>query len=130
RQVGTYEEELSMERSQECRAAGGGDYGLLAYTSTSDAATIVAGGKGDMPMADSPVPAYAIPRSRGTLEAIGKLEESAVNGIGVAKDQPDLAEATRAAVQHLIDSGHVERVLAAWGNEAGLNPSAEVIPQP
>src|SRR5699024_3090997 len=115
---------------QECRDAGEGAYDLLAYASNSDAATNVAGGKGDILMADSPVTAYAIRRSRGTLEAICAIEESARNGIVVAKDQPELAEASRAAVQHLIDSGHMERVLAAWRNEAGLIPTAEVNPQP
>src|SRR5690625_1557217 len=128
--VVTYQEELSIERSQECRDAGEGAYDLLDYASSADAATNVAGDKGDILMADSPVTAYAITRSRGTLEAIGEIEESALNGIVVAKDQPELAEAIRAAVQHLIDSGHMERVLAAWGNEAGLTPPAEVNPQP
>lgn len=129
-QVGTYQEELSIERSQECRDQGEPAYDLLAYASNSDAATNVAGGKGDILMADSPVTAYAIARSRGTLEAIGEIEESALNGIVVAKDQPELAEAIRAAVQHLIDSGHMERILAAWGNDSGMIPTAEVNPQP
>ncbi len=129
-QVGTYQEELSAERSQECRDGGDRAYDVLAYTSNSDAATNVAGGKGDILMADSPVTNYAIARSRGTLEAIGEIEESALNGIVVAKDQPELAEAIRAAVQHLIDSGHMERILAAWGNESGMIPTAEVNPQP
>src|SRR5699024_1859986 len=96
----------------------------------SDAATNVAGGKGDILMADSPVTAYAIARSRGTLEAIGEIEESALNGIVVAKDQPELAEAIRAALQHLIDSGHMERILAAWGNDAGLTPPPHATPPP
>lgn len=129
-QVGTYQEELSIERSQQCRDAGQPAYDLLAYTSNSDAATNVAGGKGDILMADSPVTAYAIARSRGTLEAIGEIEESALNGIVVAKDQPELADALRAALQHLIDSGHMERILAAWGNDAGMIPTSEVNPQP
>ncbi|MBB5830306.1 ABC transporter substrate-binding protein [Brachybacterium aquaticum] len=129
-QVGTYQEELSIERSQECRDQGERAYDMLAYASNSDAATNVAGGKGDILMADSPVTAYAVARSRGTLEEIGEIEESALNGIVVAKDQPELAEAIRAALQHLIDNGHMERILAAWGNEAGMIPTAEVNPQP
>jgi polar amino acid transport system substrate-binding protein len=129
-QVGTYQEELSVERSAECRADEQSGYDLLAYASNSDAATNVAGGKGDILMADSPVTAYAIARSRGTLEAIGDIEESALNGIVVAQDQPELAEAIRAAVQHLIDSGHMQRILAAWGNDTGMIPTAEVNPQP
>src|SRR5690625_5727304 len=77
-QVGTYQEELSIERSQECRDAGEGAYDLLAYASNSDAATNVAGGKGDILMADSPVTAYAITRSRGTRSESTRLNSSHV----------------------------------------------------
>ncbi|MFC0675106.1 ABC transporter substrate-binding protein [Brachybacterium hainanense] len=129
-QVGTFQEELAIERSAQCREDGRRAFDILAYASNSDAATNVAGGKADILMADSPVTAYAIIRSRGTLEAIGEVEESALNGIVVAKDQPELAEAIRAAVQHLIDSGDMERILAAWGNESGMIPTAEVNPEP
>src|SRR5699024_954989 len=114
----------------ECRENGEGAYDLLAYTSNSDAATNVAGGKGDILMADSPVTAYAIARSRGTLEAIGEIEESALHGIVVAEAPPELAAAIRAALPHLIASGHMERILAAWGNDAGMIPTSEVNPQP
>lgn len=129
-QVGTYQEELSLERSQQCRDDGRAGYDLLAYVSNSDAATNVAGGKGDILMADSPVTAYAVARSRGTLQQIGGIEESALNGIVVAKDQPELAEALRGAVQHLIDSGHLREILAAWGNDSGMIERAEVDPEP
>ena len=47
-----------------------------------------------------------------------------------ATPPPGGAAARRAAVQHIIDSGHMERILAAWGNEAGMIPTAEVNPQP
>lgn len=129
-QVGTYQEELSLERSEACRADDRPGYDLLAYVSNSDAATNVAGGKGDILMADSPVTAYAVARSRGTLEQIGGIEESALNGIVVAKDQPEFAEALRGAVQYLIDSGHLREILAAWGNESGMIDQAEVNPEP
>ena len=129
-QVGTYQEELSLERSDQCRDAGRPGYDMLAYVSNSDAATNVAGGKGDILMADSPVTAYAVARSRGTLEQIGDIEESALNGIVVPKDQPEFAEALRGAVQYLIDSGHLREIFAAWGNENGMIERAEVDPQP
>lgn len=129
-QVGTYQEELVLARTEDCRAAGERGLVELAYTSNADAATNTAGGKADIFVADSPVTAYAIARSRGTLEAIGEIEESALNGIVVAKDRPELAEALRAAVQHLIDSGHMETILSAWGNASGMIPTSEVNPQP
>lgn len=127
-QVGTYQEELANERSTACVKAGGSRIDILPYVGNSDAATNVAGGKADILMADSPVTAYAIARSRGTLEPIGEVEESALNGIVIAKDQLDFAGAVSGAIQHLIDSGHMERILAAWGNESGMIPTSEVNP--
>ena len=47
----------------------------------------------------------------------------------VAKDQPELAEAIRGAVQHLIDTGALRDILAAWGNETGMITTSEVDPQ-
>ena len=74
--------------------------------------------------------AYAVDRSRGELEQIGGIEDSALNGIVVAKDQPELAAALQGAVQHLIDSGRMREILAAWGNESGMIERSEVDPQP
>ncbi|WP_259557754.1 ABC transporter substrate-binding protein [Brachybacterium sillae] len=127
-QVGTYTEEVARERADRCRAEQRPRLDVLAYTTNADAATNTAGGKTDVLMADSPVIEYAVARSRGTLERIGPVEESALNGIVVAKDQPELARALQQAVQHLIDSGHMQRILAAWGNESGMIPVSEVDP--
>src|SRR5690625_7163600 len=66
-QVGTYQEELSIARSQECRDPGEGASDLLAYASNSDAATNVDDGKRDILIADPPVTASAITRSLDTL---------------------------------------------------------------
>ncbi|MGP9695471.1 transporter substrate-binding domain-containing protein [Brachybacterium sp. AOP25-B2-12] len=129
-QVGTYMDDVVAERDSACRAAGGAGVTDLPYTGNADAATATAGGKADILLADSPVIAYAVDRSRGTLEQIGGIEDSALNGIVVAKDQPDLARAVRGAVQHLIDSGRLREILAAWGNESGMIDTSEVDPQP
>ncbi|UYG17245.1 ABC transporter substrate-binding protein [Brachybacterium huguangmaarense] len=127
-QVGTYMDDVVAERDQACRAAGRRGVTDLPYTGNADAATAVAGGKADLLLADSPVIAYAVDRSRGELEQVGGIEDSALNGIVVAKDQPDLARALQAAVQHLIDSGALREILAAWGNESGMIDTSEVDP--
>ncbi|APX33006.1 amino acid-binding protein [Brachybacterium sp. P6-10-X1] len=128
-QVGTYMDDVVVERDEACRS--GGDAGIVdqPYVGNADAATAVAGGKADVLIGDSPVIAYAVNRSRGTLEQVGDIEDAALNGIVVAKDQPELAEAIRAAVQHLIDSGALREILAAWGNENGMIETSEVDPQ-
>lgn len=128
-QVGTYMDDVVVERDQKCRDAGGQGIVDQPYVGNADAATAVAGGKADVLIGDSPVVAYAVDRSRGTLEEVGDIEDAALNGLVVAKDQPELAEAIRAAVQHLIDSGALREILAAWGNENGMIETSEVDPQ-
>ena len=128
-QVGTYMDDVVVERDQECRDAGGQGIVDQPYVGNADAATAVAGGKADVLIGDSPVVAYAVDRSRGTLEEVGDIEDAALNGLVVAKDQPELAEAIRAAVQHLIDSGALRDILVAWGNENGMIETSEVDPQ-
>lgn len=127
-QVGTYMDDVVVERDEACRDAGGEGIVDQPYVGNSDAATAVAGGKADVLIGDSPVVAYAVDKSRGTLEQIGDIEDAALNGIVVAKDQTELAEAIRGAVQHLIDSGTLREILAAWGNENGMIETSEVDP--
>ncbi|MBF6842366.1 transporter substrate-binding domain-containing protein, partial [Acinetobacter baumannii] len=124
-----YMDDVVVERDQECRDAGGDGIVDQPYVGNADAATAVAGGKADVLIGDSPVVAYAVDRSRGTLEEVGQIEDAALNGIVIAKDQPELAEAIRAAVQHLIDSGALYDILVAWGNENGMIETSEVDPQ-
>ena len=128
-QVGTYQEEKMMALDDECRAAGKSGIDLLSYASNNDAVTNVAGGKADILVADSPVTAYAITRSRGTLEQVGEIEESALNGICVAQSDQALTEAICQAVQHLIDEGHLLAIMTAWGNESGMIETAEINPR-
>ncbi|MCL6423084.1 ABC transporter substrate-binding protein [Brachybacterium sp. JHP9] len=128
-QVGTYMDDVVVDLDASCREAGRKGVIDQPYTGNADAATAVAGGKADVLLADSPVIAYAVDRSRGELETVGDIADSALNGIVVAKDAPDLALAIQGAVQHLIDSGRLREILAAWGNESGMIERSEVDPQ-
>ena len=74
-QVGTYMDDVVVERDQECRDAGGEGIVDQPYVGNADAATAVAGGKADVLIGDSPVVAYAVDRSRGTLEEVGEIED-------------------------------------------------------
>ncbi|MBK0330816.1 transporter substrate-binding domain-containing protein [Brachybacterium sp. MASK1Z-5] len=128
-QVGTYMDDVVAERDAACRKDGGKGVIDQPYVGNADAATAAAGGKADVLIGDSPVVAYAIEKSRGTLEQVGDIEDAALYGIVVSKDQPELAEAIRGAVQHLIDTGAMHDILDAWGNAAGMIKTSEVDPQ-
>ncbi|UQN28172.1 transporter substrate-binding domain-containing protein [Brachybacterium kimchii] len=128
-QVGTYMDDVVAERDAACRKDGGQGVIDQPYVGNADAATAAAGGKADVLIGDSPVVAYAIEKSRGTLEQVGDIEDAALYGIVVSKDQPELATAIRGAVQHLIDTGAMHDILDAWGNAAGMIKTSEVDPQ-
>jgi len=88
----------------------------------------LAGGRFQAMYADSPVTAYAVAQSNGTLEALGEIRDSAPYGVVVARDDPELAEAVRAALQRLIDDGSLRQIAAAWGNADGVAARAEIDP--
>ena len=79
-------------------------------------------------LADSPVVAYAAAQTGGKLETLGDIYDSAPYGVAVPKDLGDYAEAVRAAMQSLIDSGAYEQILQEWGVEQGAVPTAEINP--
>lgn len=127
-QTGSYMEEVATAAKTQCATDGNDEVTILSYANNADAVTNVAGGKADVLMADSPVINYAISTSDGALEIVGEVEEKALNGIVVSKDAPELTDAIHKAVQYLIDSGELSRILKAWGNDSGAISTSEVNP--
>ena len=76
-------------------------------------------GQVDAISADSPVTAYAIKKTDGQLEAVGRVYDAAPYGIPVA-GQSNLAPAVQAAVQYLIDHGYYGTIAHHWGVGAGM----------
>lgn len=65
---------------------------------------------------------YMVSQHEDELELIGKLEgDSAPLGMPIAKGQPQLAEALKAAWEGLLDSGQYEQIATKWA-EAALVP--------
>jgi polar amino acid transport system substrate-binding protein len=115
-------------RSQACVDAGEPAITINQYQLQSDATNAVATGKDDAMLADSPVVAYAAEQTGGKLEVLGDIYDSAPYGVAVPKDVGDYAEAVRAAMQSLIDSGVYEQILQGWGVEQGAVATAEINP--
>lgn len=102
---------------------GGDDIEVTEYPQNTDAVQALLAGKAD-----------AIAATRVNLlddadELAGKVEviddpdapngyQASPNGIGFVKDDKELAEAFRAALQALIDDGTYDKVLAKYGQEA------------
>jgi polar amino acid transport system substrate-binding protein len=126
-QTGTYQDELTADMVAACEEAGE-PLEVLRYASQADVTTNLVGGRVDAMYADSPVVAYAISQTDGQVEMLGDVFDSAPQGLAVAKDDAELTEAVRAALQHLMDSGVYAELLAEWGNDGGALTTAELNP--
>lgn len=105
-------------KSEECVARGEDPITVLAFDTSDNAALAALVGRADALSADSPVTAWAVQRSDGRLELVGEMFDAAPYGIAVPKDS-GLAPALAAAMQHLIDTGDYDRILAQWGVDSG-----------
>ena len=85
-------------------------------------------GKNDAMLADSPVGAYAVKQSNGSLELVGEIYESAPYGYAVKKDQTAFAEVLKEAVQAVIADGSYQTALKKWGVEGGAITSSALNP--
>lgn len=107
----------------------GGDLTVLSYDTSDNAALAVLTGRADALSADSPVTSWAVNRSEGKMKLVGEIADAAPYGLAVPKNS-ELAPAVAAALQHLIDTGDYQRILAQWGIEDGLVDTAMINEQP
>ena len=115
-------------RSKKCTSAGKDPITIDQYEGQDEATAAVVSGKDVAMLADSPVSAYAVEQTKGQLELLGDIYDSAPYGYVVAKDQTDFAQAIADAVKSLIDDGTYEKVLKKWGVEGGAITDPTVNP--
>lgn len=116
-------------KADECLAEGKEGISVLSYDTSDNAALAVLMGRADALSADSPVTAWAVNRSDGKMEETGGIFDAAPYGWAVPKDS-ELGPALAAALQHLIDTGDYQRILAQWGVEDGLVEQALINEEP
>ncbi|MCS4490733.1 ABC transporter substrate-binding protein [Corynebacterium sp. ES2794-CONJ1] len=117
------------ERSAACEAAGKPAIKTLSFDSSDAAANAAILGRADAFSGDSPTVAWAVERSEDRLELVGDIFAVANYGWPVKKGS-ELAPALAAALQHLIDNGDYEEILAQWGMKNGLVEAAAINGQP
>src|SRR5690606_27009970 len=127
-QTGTIQDEDIAVQSQACTDAGEEKIDILQYDSQPAAPTNGAGGRAQALYAASPVIGYAVEQTGGQLEQLGDVFDSAPQGVVVAKEDTELAEAIQAALQSLMDSGQRAEILGAWGSGDAALDTAELNP--
>ncbi len=119
-QQGTVQQEEDLPpKIAACKKAGTPMKDPLTYEGQDEVTANVVSGKADAMLADSPVVAYAVAQSKGKLEALGDIYDSAPYGYVIPKDQTEMANAIVAALKSLAADGGYEKALKAWGVEAG-----------
>lgn len=128
-QTVTAQQEWLENASRECAAAGKKAIDIKPLKTQTEVSTKVASAQYDAMVADSPVVGYVVKKSDGQIEALGEVFESALHGIVVPKNKPELAEAIRAGLQKLMDDGTLKKIMATYGAGDAVLDKAEINPK-
>ncbi|MFI5659693.1 ABC transporter substrate-binding protein [Streptomyces sp. NPDC051684] len=123
-QRGTVSHDLAKAQAKKCKS--GKKIGIQAFDDDQQAQTRLRSGGADAGSSDFPVAAYAVKTSGGgkDFQIVGDQVEAAPYGIAVSKDQKQLRDAIKAALDAIIKNGEYDKVIAKWGVEAGAVKSA------
>ncbi|KAB1551228.1 transporter substrate-binding domain-containing protein [Corynebacterium sp. zg254] len=116
-QQGTYSDTDEVQsKSDECVAHGKPAIKKMVYPTADAAATATILKRAQAFSSDSPVISYAVKRSDDRLVQVGKAFDTAPFGWAVNKDDP-LGPALAAALQHMMNTGDYDKIMAPWGLE-------------
>ncbi|MBC7269263.1 MAG: ABC transporter substrate-binding protein, partial [Streptomyces sp.] len=104
-QRGTVSEDLAKDEAKKCPS--GKKLTIEAFDNDQQAQTRLRAGGADAGSSDFPVAAYAVKTSGGgnDFQLVGEQVEAAPYGIAIAKDQAELRDAIKAAMDAVIENG-------------------------
>lgn len=125
-QRGTVSEDLAKEQAGKCPK--GKKLSIEAFDNDQQAQTRLRAGGADAGSADFPVAAYSVKTSGGgkDFELVGEQVEAAPYGIAVGKDNTELRDALKAAMDAIIKNGEYKKVLDKWGVAEGAVTEATI----
>ncbi|MFH9010133.1 ABC transporter substrate-binding protein [Streptomyces sp. NPDC017943] len=125
-QRGTVSEDLAKAESKKCPA--GKKIAIEAFDNDQQAQTRLRAGGAAAGSSDFPVAAYAVKTSGGgkDFQLVGEQVEAAPYGIAVAKNQTQLRDALKAALDAIIENGEYEKIMKKWGVTDGSIDAATI----
>ncbi|MFE5818344.1 ABC transporter substrate-binding protein [Streptomyces sp. NPDC056479] len=125
-QRGTVSEDLAKAEAKKC--TGGKTITIEAFDNDQQAQTRLRAGGAAAGSSDFPVAAYAVKTSGGgnDFQLVGEQVEAAPYGIAVAKNNTQLRDALKAALDAVIANGEYEKVIKKWGVEDGAVQEAAI----
>ncbi|AWE52351.1 MULTISPECIES: ABC transporter substrate-binding protein [Streptomyces] len=125
-QRGTVSEDLAKAEAKKC--SGGKTITIEAFDNDQQAQTRLRAGGAAAGSSDFPVAAYAVKTSGGgnDFQLVGEQVEAAPYGIAVAKNNAQLRDALKAALDAIIDNGEYDKIIKKWGVEDGAVKEATI----
>ncbi|MFI1222291.1 MULTISPECIES: ABC transporter substrate-binding protein [unclassified Streptomyces] len=125
-QRGTVSHDLAKAESAKCGSKG--KIAIEQFDNDLEAQTRLRAGGADAGSSDFPVAAYAVKTSGGgkDFQIVGEQVEAAPYGVAVAKGNPELRDAVKAALDAIIKSGEYDKIIAKWGVQAGAVTEAKI----
>ncbi|MFC8101860.1 ABC transporter substrate-binding protein [Streptomyces sp. NPDC057363] len=125
-QRGTVSEDLAKAENEKCPA--GKKISMEAFDNDQQAQTRLRAGGADAGSSDFPVAAYAVKTSGGgkDFQLVGEQVEAAPYGIAVAKDNTQLRDALKAALDAVIANGEYKKIMDKWGVAEGAVTEATI----
>ncbi|WP_121749162.1 ABC transporter substrate-binding protein [Streptomyces sp. E2N166] len=125
-QRGTVSEDLAKAENEKCPA--GKKISMEAFDNDQQAQTRLRAGGADAGSSDFPVAAYAVKTSGGgkDFQIVGEQVEAAPYGIAVAKDNEQLRDALKAALDAVIANGEYKKIMDKWGVAEGAVTEATI----
>ncbi|MFJ5775805.1 ABC transporter substrate-binding protein [Streptomyces sp. NPDC093094] len=125
-QRGTVSEDLAKAEAKKC--PGGKTIAIEAFDNDQQAQTRLRSGGADAGSSDFPVAAYAVKTSGGgnDFQLVGEQVDAAPYGIAVAKNNPELRDALKAALDAIIANGEYEKIISKWGVQEGAVKEATI----
>ncbi|WP_030232129.1 MULTISPECIES: ABC transporter substrate-binding protein [unclassified Streptomyces] len=125
-QRGTVSEDLAKAESKKCPK--GKKIAIEPFDNDQQAQTRLRAGGADAGSSDFPVAAYAVKTSGGgkDFQLVGEQVEAAPYGIAVAKNQTQLRDALKAALDAIIENGEYEKIMKKWGVTDGAIDEATI----
>jgi polar amino acid transport system substrate-binding protein len=115
---GTTQQSDAAAQDKRCRTAGHSGVTVLVFPDQNAANLALRSGHAQVGMADSPVAAYAVKQSGGTLRLVGAAYGTAPYGLALPKGSR-LTRPLLAALKTLIADGRYRTILDKWGVGAG-----------
>jgi polar amino acid transport system substrate-binding protein len=118
-QKGTTSEDILNRKAPTCESAGKGKLTILSYPTDPEAQLQVTQGRAVADVSDFPVAAFAAKKNPDAFEVVGDQIEAGPYGIAVAKDNAQLRDAIRAALEATVTDGTYAAALNKWGVTSG-----------